>query len=398
MRGAILTPFTRSPVQQAGPRIWRKRVLPVGHVEYKGRMLDFDRAYNDQLAAAFSAGAYDQVPFQLADAKNTHTNDPERYRGSIIAMDSRDDGLWVTLAPTSEGEEVILKNPGLGVSARIVEDYARSDGMHFPAAVQHVLGTLDPRIPGLGAWQAVEMAGGEQNVLDLTGFAFTTEGTMPDLDAGQQARLAKLLQIPEDKLDGLIAGIGAPGLGQLDPDLGGDLDTELSDEELAALIASLPAEELALLEEEFLAETAAAASATGLTAEGAMALELTAARADENERQLRVINARLAGSEWQRERRQLVEDLGLPPRAVEMARPLLQGAGHVIEFTNDQGQGVAVDAGQVMRSVLTEIGKTAKMLDLGFELGSPMDEPEGHQQAATARADMVKGFRMLTGI
>ena len=33
------------------------------------------------------------------------------------------------------------------MSARIVEDYARSDGKFFTAAVQHVLGTLDPRIP-----------------------------------------------------------------------------------------------------------------------------------------------------------------------------------------------------------------------------------------------------------
>jgi hypothetical protein len=397
MRGAILTPFTTGPAQQAGPRIWRKRVLPVGHVEYKGRMLNFTKGYNDQLAGAFAAAAYDQVPFQLADAKNTHTNDPERYRGSIIGMDSRDDGLWVTLAPTTEGEEVILQNPQLGVSARIVEDYARSDGKFFPAAVQHVLGTLDPRIPGLGAWQAVEMAGGEQNVLDLTGFAFTTEGTMPDLDAAQQAKLAKLLQIPESQLDQLVAGLGTGDLGGLDPSLG-DLDAEISDEELALLIADLPAEELALLEQEFLTETAAAAQSTGLSQEAQMALELTAARADENDRQLRVINTRLAASEFQRERRRLIEDLGLPPRAVDMAKPLLQGAGHVIEFSNDQGQAVAVDAGQVMRAVLDEIGKTSKMLDLGFELGSSFDEPEQHQQAATARADLVKGFRQITGI
>lgn len=398
MRGAILTPFTTGPAQQAGPRIWRKRVLPVGDVEYKGRMLNFTRAYNDQLAQAFAAAAYDQVPFQLADAKNTHTQDPERYRGSVIGMDSRDDGLWITLAPTTEGEAVILQNPQLGVSARIVEDYARSDGKHFPAAVQHVLGTLDPRIPGLGAWQAVEMAGGEDNVLDLTGFAFTTEGAMPDLDPAQQAKLAKLLQIPEGQLDSLIAGIGTGGAGYLDPELGDDLDAELSDAELAELIASLPAEELAALEQEFLTETAAAAASTGLTAEAQMALELTAARADENDRQLRVINGRLAASEFQRERRRLIEDLGLPPRAVDMARPLLQGAGHVIEFANDQGQPVAVDAGQIMRNVLDEIGKTAKMLDLGFELGSPMDEPEQHQAAATSRAELVRGFRTLTGI
>ena len=55
---------------------WRKKVLPVGQVEYKSTMLTFDADYLQTLAASFNSRAYDQVPFQLADARNTHTNDP----------------------------------------------------------------------------------------------------------------------------------------------------------------------------------------------------------------------------------------------------------------------------------------------------------------------------------
>ena len=68
---------------------------------------------------------------------------------------------------------MLTANPKLGVSARIVEDYARSDGRHFPAAIQHVLGTLDPRIPGLGAWQAIEAASPvPDTVIDLSAATF----------------------------------------------------------------------------------------------------------------------------------------------------------------------------------------------------------------------------------
>ena len=51
------------------------------------------------------------------------------------------------MAASDEGAKVLRENPKLGVSARIVESYQRADGRHFTAALQHVLGTLDPRIP-----------------------------------------------------------------------------------------------------------------------------------------------------------------------------------------------------------------------------------------------------------
>ena len=55
---------------------------------------------------------------------------------------------------------MLRENPFLGVSARIVEQYSRADGKFFPAAIQHCLGTLDPRIPGLGAWTPIDMSSG----------------------------------------------------------------------------------------------------------------------------------------------------------------------------------------------------------------------------------------------
>jgi hypothetical protein len=210
----VLTPYSYGSAVELGNRMWRKRILPVGDVEYQGRMLHFTKPYLDSLADAFRRRAYDQVSFQLADARNTHTNDPERHRGTITAMDAEPDGLWITLSPTEAGERVLAENPGLGVSARIVENYARSDGVHFDAAVQHVLGTLDPRIPALGSWQAVEMSNGGMLTIDLSNYSWA--GDLPPATAVElvAARLGQPAYADDDvDLDAVLAATLPHGYG-----------------------------------------------------------------------------------------------------------------------------------------------------------------------------------------
>lgn len=381
MSTAVLTPFTGARAIELSGRVWRKRVLPVGDVEYKGRMLHFTKDYLAGLAQSFKERAYDQVPFQLAGNDNAHTNDVERYGGEVTDFELDDDGLYVKLSATERGDRVLRENPNLGVSARIVEDYARSDGKYFGAAVQHVLGTLDPRIPGLGAWQAIEASNDVQTVLDLSASSFTNEEreVADTFTTEERGRLAKLLQIPEDKIDKLTALAGAD-LNSLTGE--GGSGGELSDEELAQLIGEMSDEDIAALEAEFQAETAAAGA--GLSND-AMAIEMATVQAEENARQLSVITAELDAQRYEAERARLVRDSGVPPFLVELARPLLEGTGHTIDLSN----GKSVDAGQVMRKVLTEFAKAARMVDLSVEMGSPMDEPDTQGAAAQAREDVV---------
>jgi hypothetical protein len=168
---SVITPFSYGPaIQLSGnSRLWRKKVLPIGDIEYQGRTLHFTRGYIQGLERAFRDGAYDMVSFQLAPSDNAHTNDPERHRGTITDMKAEADGLWITVQPTERGAQVLTENPYLGVSARIVEQYQRADGRFYPAAIQHILGTLDPRIPGLGQWQPVDMSNSPQVTIDLSG-------------------------------------------------------------------------------------------------------------------------------------------------------------------------------------------------------------------------------------
>ena len=191
-----------------------KKILPVGSISYQGRTLNFTPSYIQGLAVAFRDRAYDQVSFQLADSANSHTNDPERHRGTIVDMKAEADGLYVVLDPTPRGEGVLRENPYLGVSARIVEQYARSDGKVYPAAIQHVLGTLDPRIPGLGSWQPIDMANASAVVIDLSNYSFAGEpgpAALGTLDELSDAELGDLLDAMDET--GLLDGEPEPGDG-----------------------------------------------------------------------------------------------------------------------------------------------------------------------------------------
>jgi hypothetical protein len=177
MTDTVITPLLHgSRAVELGNGMFRKRVLPVGSVEYQGRQLKFSRDYLSGLVDAFRDRAYDFCPIQIADASNKHTNSPEATRGRITDMTLEPDGLWITAELGADGERVLSQYPEMGVSARIVENYARSDGKFYPAALQHALITLDPRVPALGAWQAVaDMSNGPQMVFDLSQSSWTGE-------------------------------------------------------------------------------------------------------------------------------------------------------------------------------------------------------------------------------
>jgi hypothetical protein len=396
---AILTPFEKTAATQVGPGVWRKRVLPVGSINYKGRVLNFTPKYLQDLATSFNDQAYDQVPFQLADANNTHTNDPERYRGEILGMEVDNDGLYVRMRPNTKGGEILSDNPKLGVSARIVEQYERADGKFYPAAIQHVLGTLDPRIPNLGPWQQVEMSNSNERVYDLSDVDFDIAGeeaTVPDLTANQQARLDRLLGLNDTQfeafiatLDGTAADLPAPAL---------DTADDLTDEELAEVMAELDDTDLEAIEAEYQSSLLVG---TGAGPQSDLSndydygggVSLHEIQLAEQQRQLDIMGQKMDADAFELEKRQMVQN-GVPPYIVDMAQPLLQGSGHVVELSNGQG----VDAGLVMRRVMTEWGRVANLFDLGSEMGSSMDEPDTSAPAADARAELVARYRGLTGL
>ena len=187
MPTTVLTPVDRGNARQSGASLWRKQLLPIAKINYKGRLIDFTREYLTGLAKAFNDRAYDRVPFQLADRDNAHTDDPERRRGWVNGLEVTDDGLDIIVSANDAGDALLRDGPELGISAKIIEDYERADGKFFPAAIKHVLGTLDPRLTGMRPWQAVEAANDDGEVIDLTALEYASgdpeQPVQPELPA-----------------------------------------------------------------------------------------------------------------------------------------------------------------------------------------------------------------------
>lgn len=354
MTSATLTPFYDSEAVDLGNRMWRRQILPVGDVNYKGRVLRFTKNYLQKLAQSFKDGAYAQVPFQLADKENSHTNDPERFRGDITAMEVRDDGLWATAELSERGDALLRENPKLGVSARIVEDYDRADGKHFDRAVQHVLGTMDPRVTGMKPWEAISLSNSDLDVLDLSAAIFIDqkEATMADTKITDEQRAAFDLYVTE-----LVSLDPAKPADGKTPVTATSTDADI-DAELEALLAEALAEEGAPAE---------------LSADSRQAIELANARIAEMQTAQAATRAELDLANFEREKAELLHK-GVPPVMVDLAMPLLLGKEHTIDLSN----GTKADAGSIIRELLKQVEGT---VDLSSETmpasGSPAADKTG---------------------
>jgi hypothetical protein len=412
-----------------GASLWRKQVLPVGEITYGGRRIAFTRDYLAKLVKAFGEKAYDVVPFQFADADNKHSNAPEQRRGTIRGLELTDDGLDALVEVSPEAQEYLSKYPDLGVSASIREGYERADGKFFPAAMRHVLGTLDPRLTGLRPWTAVEAsnrapAGGlwqsadlsadddAGDVLDLTGIDYPTEdqpeaapAVPADAPAAQkeagmaftteeEARLKLLLGLPEDQFKALLEPAAEP-----DDDEGGepegaegDGEELLSDAELEALLADIPGEDEPAGEP----EPVLAGAGAELSAEAQAAIDLANSRAEEQGSELRRMREQLDLATYEKERDTYVRQ-GIPARLVDMAQPLLHGTGRTVELSN----GKTADAGAITRKLLAEFGKTMQALGLEVELGNSEgadDEAASAERETAERKTVVAAARSQFGI
>jgi hypothetical protein len=208
------------------------------------------------------------------------------------------------------------------------------------------------------------------------------------LTADQEARLAKLLDLPDDRFDALLA----------EPETATEDEAELTEAELDALLAEV--------ETEITAETETATAEPELVSAGAQlsneaqaGIDLANARADEMSMQLARVRKQLDTAAYESERDALMRVHGIPPRITDLARTLLEGEGRTVDLAN----GKSADAGAIVRKVLAEIGKTVKMLDLSVELGSPLDggadaERAAADQAVAERGELVSSVRRMTGI
>lgn len=397
----VYTPWRRNQViaLSGGKHRWRKQLLPLDKITYKGETVDFTANYLKGLVRAFKEKAIDVVPFQLAGADNKHTNAVKARQGTITELEFTGDGLDVILETDDEGDELLSKYPDIGVSARIYEDYEReADGKHWPAALQHVLATLDPHITGMRPWERLEpvsLSNSHGRIIDLTAERFDQgeEELVPKTRSSLKEILAKIrdsgddADLTDDELDELLKITEAVS-GKSDDD---SESNELTDEELDAILTAAGG-----LTDEEDGDTSSSSDSTVIAASRQnSALELANARLETQAIELAGVQRRLDDEAWAREKLELANRHGIPPFVTEKAKPLLYGSDHVVELSN----GEEVDAGGVMRDVLHTIGKQIKLLDLSTLIGNglpPDDDEAAAEQKRTSeeRDEFLKNAKL----
>lgn len=171
----VLTPHTLGQAVELSGGLWRKQILPLRKIQYKGRELNFDKRYLTELANSFKRGAFDQVPAQIADKDNKHNNSPHNFGGELTDVELAADGLYGYFKPSTDGAKILQENPKIGVSARILEGYQRSDGVHFGKALQHVLLTVDPHVSGMKPWEKIQELSADEAPEDTIDLSAETE-------------------------------------------------------------------------------------------------------------------------------------------------------------------------------------------------------------------------------
>lgn len=111
------------------------------------------------------------------------------------------------------------------------------------------------------------------------------------------------------------------------------------------------------------------------------ALELANARIDAQAVELARLRTEADKTRYESERQEMWSKFNLPPRIVDLARPLLEGSSNVVELSN----GRKVDGGQIIRKVLHEFGTLMARLDLSNELGSAQEADE-HSEAERVKS------------
>jgi hypothetical protein len=404
-------------------KVYWKQILPQTSIDYvddatgERRRLNFDRDYITDLKLSFEQGAVPQTAFVLAGKDNEHTMDPERYRGDVTEMVTEDElpesvrqalvaehgevpkGLYGRIAFASKkAAKSVIHNPKLGVSARIVEGDIERAGKKFKRAIIHVLGTLDPKIPGMAAWAPAvdlsEYASGQ--TLDLSRMTYTEasmakgkkdkgaskaaqievpdiETARPeDVDDWSEEQVLAFIAAHEDEFPDVAAQLADDDEDDEDID-DDDLDDE-DDDDLDDEDDDHEGAEGRELQEASLSNTAR------------RQIDLANSQARESQRTAREALRRVADSEWRATRTDYLS-AGVPPHIVDLAEPLLRGADDfVIDLSNHGGER-GVNASDIVRKLVDGYRGTIDLseVELGHGGSDGGDDPDAEIRDAFAK-------------
>jgi hypothetical protein len=414
MTNALLTPFDLAAPTRTGRQMFRKQILKKGTINYKGQQITFDDPFLKDVVRSFNRGAYDQVPFVLADPKNRHNMDPERFRGEVKGLELTEDGLDMIVETTAEGAKTVQSNPRMGVSARIVQGLTKSDGRTYKRAIQHVLATMDPRLTGMRPWEAVDLSeedgegDDEVEVIDLTA-ASIKEGTRvanktaKRAAAGSQTVQLDLSNMTDERFQELLDFVAQDGE---EPEDDGDGEDEDDDETVEEVTSKQTVKRKGFGkqvvedvedededdedddsdeddDEEEVEPVAKSKKREKVSLSNPVA-KVKRAKVSKSRR----LELELAADRWERKRGDFLR-AGVPPVLLDLATPILSQPDKLVIDLSETGE-ESVDAKVIVAKLLNEV---QGLIDLAPEMGHGISTtPDKESETGKALAAWDKEY------
>lgn len=200
-------------VREATGRVFRKHILNLGPLSYKGRTFNLDEGWYAKLKDNFNSGvSMCQVP--LADEQNRHSEDPLRNTGEVVGIERQGNRVY-TLIDVRDPDvaERIADKRIMGASAFLHMNYedTRTSKPVGPALLHHCL-TNRPYITNLEPYEEVVAATADMEWEDAEAIILAQpEGSMT-----KEELLAQLKAEHNIDVEALQAGAAAnPALSQI---------------------------------------------------------------------------------------------------------------------------------------------------------------------------------------
>lgn len=146
-------------VPKATGRVFRKHILNLGPLHYKGQTFNLDENWYAKLKDNFNSGV-SMVQVPLADEQNKHTEDPLRNTGEVVGLE-RQGGKVYTLVDVRDPDVAQRIKDGriMGASAFLHMNYTdtRTEQKVGPALLHHCL-TNRPYVTNLDPYEEVVAA------------------------------------------------------------------------------------------------------------------------------------------------------------------------------------------------------------------------------------------------
>lgn len=161
--------------------VFRKHILTLGPLNYRGKTFDLDEAWYQQLSRNFDDGV-SIVQAPVADANNKHSEDPLRNGGEVIGLEREGNKVYTVLDVRNPEVAKGLRNKTiLGASAMLSMNYEDTrTGLKVGPALLHHCFTNRPHVLDLEPYEEIVAATHDSADMDFDSpIVLATEELVP---------------------------------------------------------------------------------------------------------------------------------------------------------------------------------------------------------------------------